>query len=85
MAAPDSDRPMHRPAEDPFHIDSTPSLSSAGRDFKPSPLGRSVVTALEAQLEKVSRMVTVTEYSPLSSLFILVCNMSDGLKRASQL
>ena len=85
MAAPDTDRPKHRPAEDPFHIDSTPSLSSAGRDFKPSPLGRSVVTALEAQLEKVSNTMTMTNYTPLPSLFILVCNMGDGLKPASQL
>ena len=51
--APDTDRPAQRAADDHGYFEGTPALSSTGKDFKPSPLGRSVVTALEAQLEKV--------------------------------
>ena len=54
MAAPDTERPAQRTAEDYSYLEGTPALSSTGKDFKPSPLGRSVVTALEAQLEQVS-------------------------------
>ena len=52
-AAPDTDKPLQRAADDHGYNDITPALSSLGKDFRPSPLGRSVVTALEAQLEKV--------------------------------
>ena len=54
-AAPDADRAPHRAAEDQLHSDSGTALFPPGKDFRPSPLGRSVVTALEAQLEKVRK------------------------------
>ena len=53
-AAPDTDRAQHRAAED--HLsEGGPTVFPPGKDFRPSPLGRSVVTALEAQLEKVRK------------------------------
>ncbi len=54
-AAPDADRAPHRAAEDHLHSEGSPALLPPGKDFRPSPLGRSVITALEAQLDKVGR------------------------------
>ena len=61
-AAPDAERAPHRAAEDQLYSDGGPALLPPGKDFRPSPLGRSVVTALEAQLEKVGEGLGIPPY-----------------------
>ena len=49
-----------RPSVDTQALDSLNAFAAAGRDFKRSPLGRSVITALELQLDHVrSPFVTI--------------------------